>query len=362
MYLRSWIQRFVLPGLAFKAVVIGGGYATGRELVEFFMPSGPRGGLLGMALALVAWSAICTLTFLFARMTGSYDYRSFFKQLLGHGWIAFEICNVVFSILVLSVFGAAAGAIGGALFGWPTIAGTLCLTAGIVLIAALGSRAVEQMFGYVSVLLYAVYALFLILASLAFGDRIIGAFSMPVPVAGWWQGGITYSGYNIVGAILILPVLRHLTSNRDAIVAGLLCGPLAMIPAMIFFVCMMAYYPQIGAEPLPSNYLLEKLDLPAFQFLFQLMIFAALLECSTGTVHAINERIVATLPEARSASPGLRIIVSAALLIVAVFVAERIGLVELIGKGYAVLSWAFIGIYVVPLLTYGAYRLWQQDR
>ncbi len=37
-------QRLVLPGLAFKAAVIGGGYATGRELADYFLPSGPQGG------------------------------------------------------------------------------------------------------------------------------------------------------------------------------------------------------------------------------------------------------------------------------------------------------------------------------
>ena len=63
----SFFQRFLLPGLAFKAVVIGGGYATGRELVEFFMGSGPLGGLLGMLLAMIVWSLVCALTFLFAR-------------------------------------------------------------------------------------------------------------------------------------------------------------------------------------------------------------------------------------------------------------------------------------------------------
>ena len=30
----SWFQRFLLPGFALKAVIIGGGYATGRELAE----------------------------------------------------------------------------------------------------------------------------------------------------------------------------------------------------------------------------------------------------------------------------------------------------------------------------------------
>ena len=38
----STFQRLILPGLAFKAAVIGGGYATGRELAEYFIPSGPQ--------------------------------------------------------------------------------------------------------------------------------------------------------------------------------------------------------------------------------------------------------------------------------------------------------------------------------
>ena len=43
-------QRLVLPGLAFKAAVIGGGYATGRELAEYFIPSGPQGGVLAIVV------------------------------------------------------------------------------------------------------------------------------------------------------------------------------------------------------------------------------------------------------------------------------------------------------------------------
>ncbi len=105
-------KRPVLPALAFTAVVFGGGYATGRELVEFFLPSGPQGGLMGMALAMAIWSVVCAVTFLFARMTVSLDYRSFFKALLGpFGWL-FEAAYYAFAVLVLAVFGSAAGAIG----------------------------------------------------------------------------------------------------------------------------------------------------------------------------------------------------------------------------------------------------------
>lgn len=58
-------------------------------------------------------------------------------------------------------------------------------------------------------------------------------------------------GITCVGAVIILPVIRHLRSDRDAIIAGALAGPLAMLPAIIFFVCMCPFYPQILGEALP---------------------------------------------------------------------------------------------------------------
>ena len=37
--------------------------------------------------------------------------------------------------------------------------------------------------------------------------------------------------------------------------------------------------------------------------------------------------------------------------------ADRFGLVTLIASGYRFLSWVFLAVYVVPLLTVGVYRL-----
>src|SRR3546814_5876407 len=104
---------------ALKAVIIGGGYATGRELAEYFVPAGPWGGLAAMLLATAVWSLVAALTFALARALGAYDYRAFFKGLLGPAWVLFEAAYIIFVILILAVFGAAAGAIGAATFGWP---------------------------------------------------------------------------------------------------------------------------------------------------------------------------------------------------------------------------------------------------
>lgn len=355
----TWFQRFLLPGFAFKAVVIGGGYATGRELAEFFLPSGPWGGLAGMVLAMLIWSVVCAVTFAFAHRFGTYEYRSFFERLLGPFWIVFEIAYLLFVVLILSVFGAAAGAIGSATLGLPPIVGTLALALAIALFVTFGNASVERLFKYVSFLLYGVYVLFVLLSVNSFGSRIAGSFSLPAQSDGWALGGLTYASYNIVGAVVILPVLRHLTSRRDAVIAGVVAGPLAMLPALLFFTCIIAFYPGVASETLPSDFILQQLHFPLFHLLFQLMIFAALLESGTGSVHAINER-VATVWRRRKGeelSHRARAGVAAALLIGCIFVADRVGLVALIGSGYRFLAYTLLAVYVVPLLTIGLIRL-----
>ena len=355
----TWFQRRLLPGLAYKAVVIGGGYATGRELAEFFLPSGPWGGIAAMGLAMLIWSAICLTTFLFSRASGALDYRSFIRALLGPGWVAFEVVYVLFVVLVLAVFGAAAGAIGAATLGAPTIAGTVALMTAIALVTAYGNASVERLFTYVSFLLYGVYLLFAVFSLTHFGARIAAGFGHPAPMQGWVAGGVQYASYNVIGAVVILPVLRHLTSNRDAVIAGLVAGPLAMLPAVLFFSCMMAYYPQIAGATLPSDYLLQRLDLPVFRYLFQLMIFAALLESGTGFVHAINERIGLAWRRSRNAELGRapRLAIALATLVFCMLLAERFGLVTLIARGYRLFAYVVLLVFVLPLFTIGIYRL-----
>ena len=358
-------RRYVLPGLAFKAVVIGGGYATGREIAEFFLPAGPWGGIAAMVVATVIWCIVCSVTFVFARRLRERDYRSFFRALLGRAWPVFEISYVLFVVLILAVFGAAAGAIGSATFGAPPIAGTLCLMAAIAVATAFGNKSVERVFTWVSILLYGVYAAFVVFALSSFGSRISQTFASAGGWNdGWLSGGLTYAGYNIIGAVVILPVTRHLTSDRDAIVAGIAAGPLAMLPAFLFFICMCAFVPAIAGEALPSDYLLARLDQPWFRYLFQIMIFAALLESGTGAVHAVNERI-STVWHARTRkqlNPRARGAIALALLVVCMLIADRVGLVALIANGYRALAYVLIAVYVVPLLTLGLWKLWKNDQ
>lgn len=349
----SLFQRIVLPGLAFKAVVIGGGYATGRELAEFFLRSGPLGGLLGLGVTTMLWSMVCVVTFLFARSTGSFDYRSFFKALLGRLWGAFEIVYLALTLLVVAVFGAAAGEIVHRLSGGPNVVGMLLLGTAIAAVATYGNRSVERLFKWVSLLLYTTYILFAVLGFYRFGGQIMAHWRISPAPGEWLRGGLTYGAYNLLGAVAILPVVRHMRSNRDAIVSGLLCGPLAVLPAVLFFSLMSGFYPQIQQAVLPSDELLSQLGIPAFRLLFQVMVFMALLEGGTALVHGLNERIASVMSVGR----GRRLAISAAVCLFALFVAARVGLIDLIATGYGASALFIAAVYLVPLCTLGVWRI-----
>ena len=355
----SRFARWLLPGLGVKAVVIGGGYATGRELAEFFLSDGPWGGLFAILFATLLFSIFCSLTFVCARRFQTWDYRSFFRQLLGPAWRLFEVAYLIFVVLILAVYGAAAGAIGNAVLAAPLWTGTVLLAICIAAVVAFGNKAVEGLFRDVSYLLYGVYALFIILALWNFGERVPGGFATYPQTSGWALSGLTYFGYNIIGAVVILPVLRHLTSDRDAVIAGTIAGPLTMLPALLFFIPMVAFYPEVQGATLPSDFLLQRIGIPAFHILFQAMIFSALLESGASSVHAINERIDRAWEARRgkALSHRQRLSIAMVVLVGCMFLASRFGLVALIATGYRALAYILLATFILPLVTVGVWKL-----
>ena len=75
----SFFQKYLLPGFVFQSLMIGGGYGTGREIVEFFLKQGPLSGLVNMAIATGIISIVLAVCFEFARIGNFFEYRSFKK-------------------------------------------------------------------------------------------------------------------------------------------------------------------------------------------------------------------------------------------------------------------------------------------
>lgn len=355
---RSFFQTYLLPGFVFQSVIIGGGYGTGREIAEFFLAHGAFGGLLGMAVTAIAWSAVLAVAFEYARLTRGYNYRTFFRSLLGPAWRAFEVLYLLISILVLAVLGSAAGEIFSSSLGWPRVFGVIALLSGVGVFAYLGGRAIERLLASWSIILYAVYGFFLIWVVSVFGDKIVLAFESGPATGAWHVDGLRYASYNLLALAAVLFVLPHLRTRREALMSGALAGLIGVIPGVFIFLAMLTQYPDIQATPVPVLALLESLKSPWFFIVFQIVLFGTFIETGTGILHSLNERIASVFEEKGRPFPHwARFVIAVGVLVCAIFLARAVGIIDLIAEGYGALSYAFIAVVILPLVTIGLFRI-----
>jgi len=351
-------QRWLLPGFLFQSVIIGGGYATGRELVEFFLSSGPLGGLLSILAVTAVFSLTLTVAFELSRLTATYDYRTFFKQILGPAWFLYEIVYLALIILVIAVLGSASGELVSSRLGISPVFGTLTMATTIGVLVFYGTALIEKVLAGWSFLLYAVYAVLIWLLLSELGGNIPGVLAADDLSGAWVQGTVRYAALTGTAVTLILFCVRHMESRKDALIAGALAGPIGMLPAILFLLGMIASYPDILAAPVPSDYMMQRLELGWLSVIFYIVVFGTFIETGTGMIHAINERVDHAFLERSLDMPRwLRPAIAMSILFFSVVLADRIGIIDLIGKGYSALAWIFLIIFLIPLLTVGVWRI-----
>ncbi len=353
-----FLKKYLLPGFVFQSVIIAGGYGTGRELIEYFLNYGPLGGLLGMLLVTtVMWSLILAVTFEFARQFQAFDYRTFFKNLLGPFWFLFEILYLLFLFIVLAVIGSAAGILIRDNFGLPYFVGVVFMLAAVGFLTFKGSGLIENVLSFWSIILYLTYAVFFVVAVIKFGPEIQKNLTSGIIKPGWVLGGFKYAFYNLATVAALFFCLKHIETRKEAVISGLMAGVIGVVPALLFFLSVVSHYPQILPEEIPAIYVLQKAGFPALLIIFQIVLFGTLIETGTGMIHAVNERIHSVLQtRGKELKSWQRPVVAIFFLLVALAI-STFGLVTLIAKGYGAMSWGFLFVFIIPILTIGIIKI-----
>ena len=353
-----FFHKYLLLVFVFQSVIIGGGYGTGRELVEYFLNFGPVGGILGMLLVTtVIWSIFLALTFEFTRRFRAYDYRSFFKQLLGPFWPAFEILYLVYLLIVLAVLGSASGILMRDNFGIPYLAGVIIMLVAVGFLTFKGAALMEKFFSIWSFILYGIYAVLLVLTVVKFGSEIKQGFADSELQPGWIVGGSKYAFYNLANVVGVLFCLKHIQTRKEAISAGAIAGVIGIVPALFFYVALVAHYPDILLEEIPSVFAFEKLGFLPLFIVFQIVLYGTLIETGTAMIHAVNERIRSARESRMKEFPrAFRPVIATTFLLLAIAL-STFGLIALIARGYGAISWGFLLVYLLPLATIGVYKI-----
>lgn len=356
--MKKIFQTYFLPGFIFQSITVGGGYGTGRELVEFFLLRGPIPGLKGMFIASLIWSLVLAITFELARLTRTYNYRDFLRVLLGKAWWAYEVVYGLGMILVVSIVGSASGEIMGEMLGTPKLVGIIFMSVCVGVLAYAGSGWIERVLSAWSLALYVFYFTLVVLCFQLYADEISAALQIEGGDGSWLMGGIKYAAYNVGIVPAILYVVRHLDTRKEALGSGIIAGLMTIVPGVCIYMAMLSQYPGIEEEIIPATYLMEQLGIPGLALIFKLILFGTLIETGVGIIHGYNERLASAWEESgKYFSQMKRLIVALGILILAIFMADAIGLVRLIAQGYGVLTWGYWLVFLLPVMSYGVYLI-----
>lgn len=366
---------YFLPGIILQSILIGGGYATGREIISFGGKFGAFGYLSGIGIFL-GFTVISILTFEVARIFKAYDYKTLVKQISWKFWPLFDVLIILFSVLGLSVMASASGEVVRQILHFPYWGGVCFMVASIAVLNFFGGWLIERFGTIETVVVYGCYILFSIFVISKTNSNISHVFatndtsfvSENVSRLTAVKSGIIYVSYNIIVFSTSLFSLKRQTKRRETVIGGILAGAFMTLPWFLTYFSVMGFYPanDVLSASIPWLIMLEK-SAPSWVIpLFGVIIIWALITSGTGLIYGLLERVQVGMVE--MGRNKLNSKQCAALTIGALTLATilaKIGIIDLIAKGYTIMAYGFIVIYVLPLLTIGFYRIghpeWKKD-
>jgi len=356
--MKRWLQVYLVPGAVLQSVMVGGGYGTGREVVEFFTRFGLLGGLAGITIATLCIAVVFALSLELARAHQAYDYRTFFRVMLGRFWILYEILLIALVLLVLAVIGAAAGGLLETELGLPPALGVALVLAAVVLLTFFGREWVTRVLAWWSVALYLVFGAYFASVLSTSPDAIGHELARAEMNDGWFVASFEYVFYNITAVPVILFAARAIEDRRQAFVAGGIGAVIAVTPALLLHLSFAAAYPEILDAELPVYAMLGRLGSAVLTIAYLVVLFGTFIETGIGDMQGILERLDAWRLEVsgKVLAPAVRASVAGGAMLAAGAL-SAIGVIDLIAEGYGTLSWGFFFVYVLPLLTIGLWRI-----
>ncbi len=354
----TWIKIWLVPGAVYQSVIVGGGYGTGREVVEFISRFGPWNGLYANLLIGLLMGLVMAVSFDFARKFKTLDYRSFFKKLLGPFWVAYELIFLIALLLVLAVTGSTAGEVLQDSFGLPAWAGIGIMLLIVVGLNYFGRQWVEKTLTTWGLLMSGVLLVFVIATFALKGNIILDNFRNDQPVSGWLTSAVQFFLFNIFLVPVALYAAEHIQTRKQAWGAGMIGGFLAIFPGLIFHLGFMAGYPEILDQPIPTYWMLGQMGLDLLLLIYVIFLFGTIAQTGVGVLQGINERLDNWWKErtGKVLRSELHSLIAGTAVLSSLLLAN-LGIVALVAKGYGSLAWFSLGIYVLPVLTLGIYQL-----
>ncbi|MGX6486683.1 YkvI family membrane protein [Aerococcus sanguinicola] len=331
-------------GLAYLGVIIGAGFASGKEMLQYFVSFGKE-GIWGVALSacLFIIGGIILLQF------GSYYKAQEHSELFNH--ISSPLVSKIIDFIInMNLFCTGFIMIAGAgtnlnqQFGLPIWMGALILSGMVIVTAYMDVDRVTTLIGaitpFVIAFLIGILIHTLIQQPLTFDEAMALSASQPTTLPNWLISTLNYSCLALMLALSMAVVIGgEQYSPKQAGFGGLFGG--LLVGALLFasFFSISLNIDQVAGSSMPLLALFNVIN-PRLGLVMALIIFGMIYNTAIGTYYALAKRVSRAHPEKFSRNMIFLVAVG--------FVLSFIGFETLVAYLFPFIG--YCGFFVIALL------------
>ena len=340
------VKRAVAISLAFIGVVVGAGFASGQEAMQYFVAFGEKGFfgvVLGAALMMITGIAVLQL--------GSYfqasEHTSVYEQVAGP--VVSKILDWS-TILTLFSVGFVMFAGGGSnlnqQFGWPVWIGAVAMLALVLLVGLFDVDRVTAIIGTITPFLI----IFVVLATtwtIVTNDIDLASMNdyaqanVDTTLPNWWISALNYTGLNVMTAVSMSIVIGgNFLDNRAVGLGGIMGGIVYLVLLALLVVSLFVVAPAVNGTDMPVLQLMEEIH-TTLASIMTFVVYGMVFNTAVGMFYALGKRLTRNHP--RRFYP-----VFAATCIIG-FILSFIGFQDLVGWVYPILG--YLGIITIVVMS-----------
>lgn len=340
-------KRAVAISMAFIGVVVGAGFASGQEAIQYFVAFGNMGlwgVLLAAALMIITGVAILQLGSYFQadEHTAVYDKISgpIVSRVLDWGTLA-----TLFSIGFV-MFAGGGSTISQQFDGVPIWVGGAVMLVLVLLVGLLDVDKVSSVIG-------AITPFIIIFVVLATGYTIIvtdvdwsqanefAVNNVESPLSNWWLAALNYTGLNVMCAVSMSIVIGgNILDNHAVGIGGLIGGFFYLLLLALLVVSLYMVAPDVHKQDLPVLSLINNVN-PILGYFMTFIIYGMVFNTAIGMFYAMGKRLTRKKPK-------LFYPVYAGACVVG-FILSFIGFKQLVSSVYPILGW--IGLLMIAVMV-----------
>lgn len=289
------IKNSLIIAGTFIATIIGAGFASGQEILSYFVVYG-KGSVLGLLAVCILFTLCAASIMLRSYKSGTADFDEYIDIISGRRAAVFiKLCVIAFMLISFCSMSAGSGELFRELFAADRSVGifamlTVCTI--IFLFDLKGILAVNAVLAPIMTL-----SLFF-LGIYAFVFRTSAVFGGEFPPQPWQNiagSSLIYASYNLLTLVVILSELGGMvTKRRVCLLASTIGGGALFAISLAIWAAIMLYYGKIPFGEMPFFSILSRYS-SAVRLIYGIVVCLSMLttaiSCGYGTISCIRKKL-----------------------------------------------------------------------